>query len=290
MPFGRDEAGQLWELDASGNPIRRVSGGAQQALPADPLKQGQAQAGLQGQNLNNQGQYIDNRVATATMGDVVRKTRAEATKAETEAAAAQRAFASGGLTPDKRAELQGNLNTISGVEGMLGKLRQRYNQDFAGKGIGSIAEYFPATMRPANGMFNDDARSLLSDMAKAKGLTSQQFNTPAEQRMFFEPLIPNASDTDEQIANKLSNLENMAGQGKRSTMQQLGMKDEATALREAEARLEQQIAGLPPKAQEIGRQRFYADPRIKKLMGKQSVTNAPRKQSSNVIDFNQWGN
>lgn len=112
------------------------------------------------------------------------------------------------------ADAQAAYRNMASLEGYVKDLRRQYDANFKGKGIGSIAEYLPAVARPANGVFNDTGQSLLADMAKAKGLTAQQFNTPAEQKMFFEPLIPKAGDTDEQIVSKINRLEQMIGSGK----------------------------------------------------------------------------
>lgn len=127
---------------------------------------------------------------------------------------------------EKRATDQAAYDQMMGLNRTLGDLRNRYNKDFKGQPANrlfGLTEMLPAKMRPANGVFDDTANSLLADLAKAKGLTSQQFNTPAEQKMFFSPMIPNSSDTDEQIANKLDQLQRLVNQGATTYMRKLGM-------------------------------------------------------------------
>lgn len=129
-----------------------------------------------------------------------------------------------GNTAKDIAGWKANLANIGLLENRVKQLRTLYNEHFKGKGLQSVAEsYAPKAFAPEYGVFDDTAMQMLADMAKAKGLTSQQFNTPAEQRMFFEPLIPKRGDTDEQIINKLDYLDQMIGTGRRTTEANLGI-------------------------------------------------------------------
>ena len=201
-------------------------------MPADPkfpYEGPQAAAALGQTQTNTAGQAMDNQVNRATIADRIAaqkaaaiKAQADAEKARADAAAAARLNANHGLTPDKVAELQANLSQVNTLGKTVESLKHQYNQNFAVNR--NPLELLPGNIRPANGVFNDTAGQLLTDIAKAKGLTSQQFNTPAEQRMFFEPFIPKASDTDERILSKLKALEGMVNSGRQMTMKQLGMK------------------------------------------------------------------
>lgn len=129
-----------------------------------------------------------------------------------------------GNTAKQLSEWRANLSNIGLLEKTVADLREQYDEHFKGKGLKSIAEEFaPARFAPQYGVFDATAQSMLADMAKAKGLTAQQFNTPAEQRMFFEPLIPKRGDTDEVIEQKLANLERMIATGRKTTEQNLGV-------------------------------------------------------------------
>ena len=212
MGQARDEAGNIWEVDAQGNPVRLLQQGGGQAQgtiyapPADPYKQ--------------TAEVRANNKAAIDAGEAQRRAL--------EWAATHNPDGSLKMAPDAQikrnqgvAEAQGNLDNLNNLAGYVASLRQQYAQNFKGKGIGSLVEYAPAAMRPANGVFNDTANSLLADMAKAKGLSSQQFNTPAEQKMFFQPLIPQAGDTDEQIVNKLDMLDKMVQTGRQNYANQI---------------------------------------------------------------------
>lgn len=210
-----------------------------QAVAPNPLKVQEAQASIGNSQAQAQGKALDNRLSSATMGDSIAKAAADrqaaqfaAQEAQAKAAQATRdaQFAQGhnGLSRDKWNELNAQLQAVRNLNPQIAKLRDLYRQSFKGKGIGSIAEYLPATVRPVNGVFDNTGMSLIADLAKAKGLTSQQFNTPAEQRMFFEPMIPKASDPDEVMVSKIDALQRMVNNGVQGYAGQMGLKVNAT--------------------------------------------------------------
>jgi len=92
MPQARDEAGNIWEVDAQGSPVRLVSQGGQGPVTMgtpNPYALPKQQGELQGQSLGNQGKALDNTVTQATMQATIDKARADAAKAAAEAATAQ---------------------------------------------------------------------------------------------------------------------------------------------------------------------------------------------------------
>ena len=147
-------------------------------------------------------------------------------KAAREAAAAQRDEKG---TAKQLADWRSNLTNIGLLEEQAAALRKQYEDNFKGKGLQSIAEsYSPAMLNPEYAVFDTTAQSMIADMAKAKGLTSQQFNTPAEQKMFFEPLLPKRGDPDEVIVAKLDYLDKMIASGRTTTENNLGMTSEGS--------------------------------------------------------------
>lgn len=185
-----------------------------------PIENAQIQAQTQSAIASASRAGQQNADDAATRPFRVREASAKATAAEVEAAAARKRQANNFLPPEKVAELQGNLGQIEALEATLADLRGQYNKNFAT--YRNPLELLPGNLRPANGVFNDTAGRLLSQVSRAQGLTAQQFNTPAEQKMFFEPYIPKAADTDERILAKLKGLQEMASKGRASTMRQLG--------------------------------------------------------------------
>lgn len=124
------------------------------------------------------------------------------------------------LTPAKRAEILDKRVSLNNLAAGLSKLRKQYGESFKGR---SPAEYLPTTARPANGVFNDTSGGLSAYVAAALGLSGQQFNTPAEQQLFIGSILPRASDTDEQIENKLSTLSDLLANADRASAAQLGI-------------------------------------------------------------------
>ncbi len=212
MGQARDDAGNIWETDAQGNAVRLLqAAGGQQGqvftLPTSPEKQAQLDRELARDAATEADRAADNARADRELS------------LREEAAAKDRTG-----TANQRAEWRANLSNIGLLETTLADLRQQYETHFRGKGLQSVAEEFaPARFAPQYGVFDTTAQSMLADMAKAKGLTAQQFNTPAEQRMFFEPLIPKRGDPDEVIESKLANLERMIATGRASTERNLGI-------------------------------------------------------------------
>lgn len=218
MPIARDEAGNIWETDAAGNPVRMVQ-------PASPT-QGRVFTLPQSPKDARKEVIEERREDRADTREERAQTAAEIANRlkEQELRLAQQKEQREGNTAKDIAGWKANLANIDLLKGRVKKLRELYSEHFAGKGLQSIAEsYAPTGLAPQYGVFNDTAMQMLADMAKAKGLTSQQFNTPAEQRMFFEPLIPKRGDTDEQIQNKLDYLDSMIETGKRTTEANLGI-------------------------------------------------------------------
>lgn len=80
MPQARDEAGNIWEVDAQGNPVRLVSQAAPAQPPADPTFQYQGQK-AQAEAVRAQAEA---QVATSTVDADIRLANAQAEKAQAE--------------------------------------------------------------------------------------------------------------------------------------------------------------------------------------------------------------
>jgi broad specificity phosphatase PhoE len=156
------------------------------------------------------------------------KLRADASKAESEAALARRALAgTPPVTSEHRGKLLGQFYGAQGLSRRISELESRFEQDFSGNGLGALAEYLPGQIRPANQEFDDAGRSLMGDLAAAFGLTAQQQNTPTELEIRFGPFIPKAGDRDEVIQAKIARLKEVARQQSAQAAQQLGLEQQA---------------------------------------------------------------
>lgn len=305
MPYMVNKrTGERVEVDQAGNPVSRNAG-----PPRDPTFDykgpqaaaglGQTQAATARTNVQTQGDQIDNRVKSALAPAQIAQAQAQAQKSQVDAAMAEFQRAHNGLSPDKVAEITGSLHKIDDLQGTVGDLRQQYNQNFKGGGLGALAEYLPSILRPANGVFNNTAGQLRGQIAQAQGLTSKQFDTPAEQKAFFEAFMPSSSDRDPQTEKKLDSLDRMANSGRANYMAQLGLPpinatptQARSELVKALAALNGQIGQMPPQARQVGMQHFNNDPRIQALRmiagsaGGPAARPARRAPRPGVIDFN----
>lgn len=207
MPQARDEAGNIWEVDAGGNPIRLIAPGSRGGgnVISDP------NAGLDAALKSNQ-------ITNANADNA----RADAAAARDTVQSAASLFDKGlrigpggqieripGWTPPATAEQAAQINqrkaNLRALQAQLERVRQLYE---AGpgktKGFMSLKDYLPTD---ANGVF-DTAGAGLSEQALAAfrvpGVGSQ---SDAELRAFVEANRPSASDRDAVIREKLRNIE-----------------------------------------------------------------------------------
>jgi len=157
-------------------------------------------------------------VAHATLPVDVAKTNAAA---DAHARSEHEIQVSQPITPDKRAELRGDLQSLNVLDNGINKLQGFYDQYFKNQGLKTPLEYAPSFIRPENGVFDDTANGLSSFVSKGLGLTSRQFDTPGEQKRFVGAYLPNSSDTDAQIQNKLDMLRGLLDNGRKSMKMQL---------------------------------------------------------------------
>lgn len=283
----------------------RVVSVAQQAVDPNPIKVREANTGIARDQattgrtiVQTQGDQIDNRIRDATSGATIRKANADAMASELAAKEAQvkidalnRQTANGGLPADKVAELRANLTGLDDFGRTVASLRQQYNDNFKGGGVGALAEYLPAFLRPANGVFNDTAGALRTKVTQAQGLQARQFDTPKEQQMFMAPLTPSSWDTDAQTENKLRTLEGMVNTGRQKILAQapgLAPQDPrqvaSQALQREYRSYTDQTKDLPALARQVGLKKLQSDPRMKRLWG--IVNGQGGGKQPGVIDFN----
>lgn len=151
------------------------------------------------------------------------------------------------IPPEKLAELKGQREALAGFGRLVDELDQQFQQKLDGRDRGGIlgmggernvGGYLPNIVRPENKTFNDAADSLIGAIASAQGATGGEMNSLAEMRARFGPLIPNASDSDENIRLKLDRLRKMAADQRTAVDAQLGV--------ESDARKEDRRAEPPP--------------------------------------------
>lgn len=201
MPQAIDEDGNIWEVDAQGNPQRWLGKqGGQQGITVgrpDPNKARKDAATLTGASLNNTGQALDNLVTQATIADAIRKAKADADKAEVDADKAK------APTPQE-VEQQGRVGRLKSLIDQINRVQDLYNSGpGTTKGFAGLQDYLPTD---ANARF-DTAGSALSQ----QGLAA--FRVPGtgtvsdrDAIMFDRANLPQASMRDASIEEILRGL------------------------------------------------------------------------------------
>lgn len=232
MPQARDEAGNIWEVDAQGNAVRLVSA-AQQQAPADPTFQYQGpQAAASAANAQ-----ADASVNAATVPDQVRKTRADATTAERGASTAGLpegfmwsndgrsvvpipGYSRQGISPDIRKGAIEAFNDAKAIEQTVANLRRQfYSGPGQTSGLAGLQDYLPTG---PNKVFNDTGNRARGMVKRALGFTGGEGNTVAESEALYGPFLPQAGDKDEQIAAKIAALEGLGRQAREKAVTILG--------------------------------------------------------------------
>lgn len=192
----RDEAGNIWEVDAQGNQrwVSREGGPAPVTLGRpDPNKAA-----------TTQGNVIDNNIKGATAADIIAKAAADRRKAEADAAAAEELRKRGGLTPDQASERNAKQGQLSSLINQINRVQELYGTGpGATKGLSGWRDYLPSD---ANAAFDTAGASL-----SQQGLAA--FRTPGtgtvsdrDAIMFDRANLPTASTRDSAIEEQLRGL------------------------------------------------------------------------------------
>ncbi len=205
MPQARDEAGNIWEVDAQGNPVRLISQAGGPAMPADPtfdLQRPQAEAALANTQAQTTKTQVDANVAQATAPADIDKARADADRARAEAEKArieiERARMDMQQGKDPEAAVRAAKSLLRILDAPDG-LQDQFNRNLSGT---NPLEYLPF---PAMRSFDAQAgfvKPAAKKLFRAKGEGSQ---SDAENRD-WEALTPSTWNTDETNAAILENL------------------------------------------------------------------------------------
>lgn len=221
MPQARDEAGNIWEVDAQGNPVALVSqAGTPQGPPASPAFQyeGQkAQADVANVQSTIADRTADNRRADATLPYDIQKASADAAKAQAEADKLGRA---GTKSETERAAAIMGYQSAEALDQIISDLEQKY-KDGPGStsGVFGAQDYLPTE---ANQRFDNAANAARGTVGQALGFTGGQLNSAAEAQMNIGPFIPSSSDKDGAIEDAIQRLKDLREQAKSRSVAILG--------------------------------------------------------------------
>lgn len=215
-----DEAGNIWEVDAQGNPVRYVGNanqqrGGMQIKPADPTRQyegPQAGASLESTNLSNQQKRQE--LLDAQRGKLPTGYRwGENGQAE---------LIPGVAAPqpnEENAKQTARMANLRALQKNIARVRELYQQNLKGGALNQLNALVPDFLNPALGQF-DSAGAGLSETGLAAfrvpGVGSQ---SDAELRAFVDANRPSSTDSDLKIEEKLRNLETRLN----ATMQEIGV-------------------------------------------------------------------
>jgi hypothetical protein len=198
MPQFRDEAGNIWDVDAQGD--RRFVGrenaparGGVFTLPQDPAKAA-----------TTQGNEIENSIKGATAADLIAKAAADRRKAEADARKAEEDLARGGLTPDQVAERQGKITQFNSLVAQINRVQELFNQGVGQtKGINSVLDYLPSDN---NAAFDAAGAALSQQGLGAFRIPGTGTVSDRDAMMFDRANLPTADTRDAAIEEQLRGL------------------------------------------------------------------------------------
>lgn len=233
MPQARDEAGNIWEVDAQGNPVRLISqAGAPRGnvidIPPDPMA---VRRDTRAENADARASAAQERAARNEAA------RLEADRQKMAADLYQKGLRIGAngqpepipgwspplsATNSPRISAKERADAIAGYESgaALDRIVSQLETQFktgpgATHGINGLWDYLPTT---ANQQFDKTGNAARGIVGSALGFTGGQLNTATEAEQAVGPYLPNSWDRDATILDKIARLRAVASDArKRST-------------------------------------------------------------------------
>jgi len=205
--YATDEAGNVWEVDAAGNAVRFVSAaaGAPASVAPNQLKVQAAQQDLSNDRIQGARTAQQMALDAARLPVAAQVAQADASKATTEAEAAKIAL--------EKARREASL-PVAGVTGQrnLQRAIDDIKRQFAAgpgrtSGIAGLTDYLPTT---ENQQFDAAGNAVRGFVGPALGLSGGQLNTEKEAQRAVGPYIPQSSDRDDVIRDKIRRLQGLA--------------------------------------------------------------------------------
>ena len=253
-----------------------ASGGG---IPPNPIKVRQAQLETAGKGLQNQQTQVETASKSATLPYAAPKAAADVRLTEANAAKAEREVR---MVPDEQRKAAMQAGNLDALVNQINRTQELFDKSQAGgPGIGSLLEYLPL---PANKQFDAAGAGLAEQGLAAFRVPGVGSQSDAELRQFVEANKPSSWSQDSQNTERLRQLR-MRVETTRKALglppAQWGGAQQGGGPRQAinaeRAKLEQQLAGLPPAARQLGLRKFDSDQRVKRHA---------KPSGSNVIDFN----
>jgi hypothetical protein len=227
MGRARDEAGNIWETDAQGNPVRMIQAGNAPApassgvftLPPDPMQQNadrraeeqlriarEREARMAAEGGKSRFRVLSTQEKMARgldpSGDYQVSSEGQVT------AITQPRNQSAQLTAHERSQAIAGYTSAQAIKRLVADLKKKYEAG-PGKtsGVQGVTDYLPFTV---NKQFDKASEAARGDVKRALGFTGGENNTAAESAQNIGPYLPEAGDRDAVILDKIQRLENLA--------------------------------------------------------------------------------
>jgi hypothetical protein len=124
------------------------------------------------------------------------------------------------LTDTQKAAAIAGYNSADAIEKLVKDIEEKFA---AGpgktKGIKGLWDFLPSTV---NDQFDTAGQSVRGQVGTALGFTGGQLNSPIEAKMAVGPYIPQSSDRDATVQDKIQRLKDLAQQARHRSVQVLG--------------------------------------------------------------------
>lgn len=202
MPQARDEAGNIWETDAQGNPIALVQAASSVGqVYSDPYKAPTFQADMASKQVSTQGNVLDNRYDAATLPSRVRKSDAEAQAAELAVQKAQRELQA---PVQQEAETRDRLSRLNQLSGQVNRVQELFNTGVGTtRGLMGVQDYLPLDQ---NAQFDTAGAALSQQGLAAFRVPGTGTVSDRDAMMFDRANLPTASTRDVAIQEQLRGL------------------------------------------------------------------------------------
>jgi len=229
MPQARDENGNIWEVDAQGNPVRLVQQASQQPPvdPSFPFQGPKAEADVQNTVLGNQGKAIDNQVEAGTAPTTIQTNQApdgtmwkDPSRPDLGVIPIPGYDDSPKITgADRSAAIKGFTSSME-LSKTIGALEERF-KDGPGttSGIYGGLDYLPLE---ENQRFDRAANASRGTVGEVLGFTGGQLNSAAEAEMNVGPFVPQSGDKDVTIEDSIQRLKDLQELGLKRSVAILG--------------------------------------------------------------------
>ena len=185
-----------------------------------------------------------------------------------------------------RAKAIQQYNYAQQLQGVIDHLNQLYTAGPGStKGIAGIQDYLPSA---ANKNFDTAANAARGIVGQTLNFTGGQLNTPREAEQAIGPFLPQSSDFDSTIVQKIQSLQELANNGRENAIQTLGGAPDANGnVTPVAPQPAPQAAPEAPMTLNGGAAtRAQVDPMLKALgkrIGNMLVTGAPDSRIREVL-------